>query len=67
MQASVLVEIKAKKLDNSFTYNIPDGMNVNVGDKVIVPFGKRDLEGFVLEVGSINTDYKLKDIKSVVG
>lgn len=67
MQASVLVEIKAKKLDNSFTYNIPDGMNVKVGDKVIVPFGKRDLEGFVLEVGSINTDYKLKDIKSVVG
>ena len=67
MQASVLVEIKAKKLDNSFTYNVPDGITVKVGDKVIVPFGKRDLEGFVLEVGSINTDYKLKDIKSVVG
>ena len=67
MQASVLVEIKAKKLDNSFTYNIPSGMNVKVGDKVIVPFGRRDLEGFVLEVGSINTDYKLKDIKSAKG
>ena len=67
MQANVLVEIKAKSMDNSFTYNVPSGMNINVGDKVIVPFGRRDLEGFVLEVGSINTDYKLKDIKSVVG
>ena len=67
MQANVLVEIKAKSMDNSFTYNVPSGMNINVGDKVIVPFGRRDLEGFVLEVGNINTDYKLKDIKSVVG
>ena len=67
MQANVLVEIKAKSMDNSFTYNVPNGMNINVGDKVIVPFGKRDLEGFVLEVGSINTDYKLKDIKSAKG
>ena len=67
MQANVLVEIKAKSLDNSFTYNIPSCLSVNIGDKVVVPFGKRNVEGFVTNIGNISTDYKLKDIKSVVG
>lgn len=67
MQAKVLVEIKAKSLDDSFTYNISSDMIVNVGDKVVVPFGNRNLEGFVTSIGEFNTDYKLKDIKSVVG
>ena len=69
MQAQVLIEIKAKSMDNAFTYNIPDSLinDIKIGYKVIVPFGKRMLEGFVIDIGSFNVDYKLKDIKSVVG
>ena len=69
MQAQVLIEIKAKSMDNAFTYNIPDNLvnDIKVGYKVIVPFANRTLEGFVIDVGNIKTDYKLKDIISVVG
>ena len=69
MQAKVLIEIKAKSMDNAFTYNIPDNLinDIKVGYKVIVPFGNRMLEGFVINIGNFNTDYQLKDIKSVVG
>ena len=67
MQAEVLVEIKAKNLDNVFTYNIPDNLLdfIKVGVRVIVPFGRQTLEGFVMRIGNIKTDYKLKDIISV--
>ena len=69
MQAKVLIEIKAKSMDNAFTYNIPDNLisDIKVGYKVIVPFGNRMLEGFVISIGSFNVNYELKDIKSVVG
>ena len=69
MQAKVLIEIKAKSMDNAFTYNIPDNLinDIKVGDKVIVPFSKRMLEGFVISIGNFNVNYELKDIKSVVG
>ena len=50
MHAEVLVEIKAKSLDKTFTYNVPEHLNVMAGMRVIVPFGKRNLEGFVLKV-----------------
>ena len=64
MQAEVLVEIKAKNLDNVFTYNIPNNLLdlVKVGARVIVPFGRQTIEGFVMKIGNIKTDYKLKDI-----
>ena len=69
MQAKVLIEIKTKSMDNAFTYNIPDNLinDIKVGDKVIVPFSKRMLEGFVISIGNFNVNYELKDIKSVVG
>ncbi len=69
MQAKVLIEIKTKSMDNAFTYNIPDNLinDIKVGDKVIVPFSKRMLEGFVISIGNFNVNYELKDIKSIVG
>ena len=67
MQAEVLIELKAKSLDKTFTYNIKDKQDVKIGKRVIVPFGKRHLEGFVLKTGSNNTkDYQLKDIIEVI-
>jgi len=67
MYAEVLVEIKAKAVDKTFTYKIPDGINLEVGVRVLVPFGKRRLEGFVLNViGEGNFDYEIKEIISVI-
>lgn len=67
MYAEVLVEIKAKALDKTFTYKIPGGINLEVGMRVLVPFGKRKLEGFVLKINnSGDFDYEIKEIISVI-
>lgn len=69
MQAEVLVELKAKNIDKTFSYNIPDNLKeeVKIGIRVTVPFGKQILEGFVLNIKKIeNLNYKLKDIISVI-
>lgn len=67
MYAEVLVEIKAKAVDKTFTYRIPEGMKLEVGVRVLVPFGRRNLEGFVLNIfDGGNFDYELKNITSVI-
>ena len=68
MVADVLVELKAKQIDQTFTYNIPDNLlnQVCVGKRVLVPFGKQRLEGFVLNVEIRNVDFNLKSIIEVI-
>ncbi len=69
MYVDVLVELKAKKLDKTFTYSVPDSLidRVSVGKRVLVPFGKQKLEGFVLAIrDSCCLDYTVKDIIDVV-
>ena len=65
MIANVLVEIK--KIDKTFSYLIPDNMNVKVGIRCLVPFGDRKLEGFIVEIkDNIECDYQLKEIISLI-
>ena len=69
MNCEVLVELKSKNIDKTFTYSIPSDFVdlVKVGIRVLVPFGKQRLEGFVLKINAINEfDYKLKDIIDVI-
>ncbi len=69
MFASVLIELKAKNLDKTFTYKVPEALAsfVCVGKRVLVPFGSQKLEGFVLKVSdSEDVEYELKDIISVI-
>lgn len=68
MQANVLIEIKSKAIDKTFTYNIPINLKdkVKVGIRVLVPFGNRKLEGFIMDIGDIKTEYKIKDIIDVI-
>ena len=67
MFAEVLVEIKAKAVDKTFTYKIPDNMRVKVGVRVLVPFGPRKLEGFVMNIlPNGKFDYQVKDIIAVI-
>ncbi len=65
MYAEVLVELKAKKIDKTFTYKINENLKdkIKVGMRVIVPFGKQKLEGFVLNIkNSYEGEYQLKEI-----
>ena len=68
MNCEVLVELKSKNINKTFTYSIPLILKnkIKVGSRVLVPFGKQKLEGFVLKVGDKNPEYKLKDIISVI-
>ena len=65
MVAEVLVEIE--KLDKTFTYLIPSNLNIQIGIRVLVPFGKQRLEGFVVAIkDEIPSEYKLKEIIDVI-
>ena len=50
MYIDVLVELKAKQIDKTFTYLVPDKLqsDIDIGKRVLVPFGKQKLEGFIL-------------------
>ena len=50
MYADVLVEIISKGTNKTFTYYIPSNMKAHVGMKVKVPFGKRVIEGFIINI-----------------
>ncbi len=67
MYAEVLVELRAKAVDKTFTYKVPNGMKVVKGIRVLVPFGSRKLEGFVLNVlNNGSFDFEVKEIISVI-
>lgn len=69
MYADVLVELKAKKIDSTFTYIIPQKLidKVCVGIRVLVPFGKQTLEGFVLNISQKKyIDYEVKEIIDII-
>ncbi len=63
MIANVLVEIR--KLDKTFTYFIPNELNAKVGCRVLVPFGKQNIEGFIVEIID-KTEIDLKPIIKLI-
>lgn len=68
MIAQVIVDVAAKQTDRVFEYHIPQELtDVAVGSRVVVPFGRRKVQGFVVGI-SKTTSYtgKLKDLLVVV-
>jgi primosomal protein N' (replication factor Y) (superfamily II helicase) len=65
MYAEVLTEYSVKSLDKTFTYLIPNDMQsiLKVGMKVVVPFGKQTINGFVI---NIKESSDLTDLKSII-
>ena len=67
MYADVLVEVKTKDLEKMFTYRVPDSMVLSPGMRVLVPFGKRNIEGFVMKIYDYGDfDYEVRDIVSAI-
>ena len=69
MYLDVLIELKAKQIDKTFTYLVPSNLEskVEIGKRVLVPFGKQKLEGFILGISNTkNVDYELKEIIDVI-
>ena len=69
MYAEVLIEYPTKKIDKYFTYIIPESIKniIKVGMKVHIPFGKRIINGFVMNITNIyHNEYELKEIIEIV-
>lgn len=52
MVAEVIVDILNSAVDKIFDYLIPEGLNLDVGYRVLVPFGNRSLEGYIIKIKS---------------
>ncbi|MBE5763549.1 MAG: primosomal protein N' [Clostridiales bacterium] len=65
MIARVIIDQSSTQLDRPFDYSIPKDMLVEKGDRVIVPFGKRTIEGFVIDITS-TSEFETKPILQVI-
>ncbi|MBQ2818677.1 MAG: primosomal protein N' [Clostridia bacterium] len=61
--ADVIVEVAVSGMDKRYIYKTP--FEVEIGDRVIVPFGKRNIEGYVVELKD-EADYPEEKIKSII-
>ncbi len=68
MIAEVIVDVSSAQVDKIFDYNIDDTLKVLVGSRVVVPFGPRRIEGYVinLKAESILPKSKIKNIIAVL-
>ena len=68
MVVSVLVEVSSSNVDKCFDYLVPQELenDIRVGVKVNVPFGRREIIGFVLGIKDDSDIDNLKYINSIV-
>ncbi|MCF7925693.1 MAG: DEAD/DEAH box helicase family protein, partial [Candidatus Izimaplasma sp.] len=68
MVVSVVVDIKVHQVDQTYDYLVPTLFEdvIEVGMRVIVPFGNRNVMAYVLDIKSQSTFDKLKPIKRIV-
>ena len=64
MQAALILIPQAKLFP--LDYNVPDGMNLQKGQLVVVPYRNKHKIGVVLETDIVSTAKKLKDIERIV-
>lgn len=65
MICEVIVDILNSQVDKIFDYILPENLNLKIGQRVLVPFGKRQLEGYILKIKS-TSDYDSSKLKSVI-
>ena len=67
--AEIIINTTAKRLQQTFSYTVPDHLTVGVGSRVIVPFGFRREEGIVValhEELEEPADFTLKPIEGLL-
>ena len=65
MYAEVAVNAAAP-VHQTFTYRIPDGVAIEPGHAVYVPFGARTLQGIVMEVTEVPAFSETRDIEGLI-
>lgn len=67
--AQVIVDVDSKSVDRTFDYRIPEHLStvVQPGTRVIVPFGPRKIQGFVMAcISEEEAEYDLAKLKSIL-
>ncbi len=64
MYAEVIVDISASAVDKIYDYDIT-GFNVTEGYRVMVPFGKFNIEGFIIRIKD-DTSYDKAKVKKII-
>lgn len=64
MFCTVIPALRTPRHVGGFDYEIPDGMNLEPGDLVRIPFRKREIPGLVSE---INASTEIKEPKQILG
>lgn len=66
MFAEIIVDVLSSEIDRVFDYDIPLVLaDLQVGDRVLVPFGNRKIEGYVIALKE-TTDCPIDKVKSVI-
>lgn len=65
--ADIYVNIPVKSISTAYTYIIPEQFDiVTIGCRVIVPFGNRTLEGFIVKIHTDITNINLDKLKPII-
>ncbi|HBI03932.1 MAG TPA: primosomal protein N', partial [Paenibacillaceae bacterium] len=64
--ARVVVDVPVTRTDRPFDYRVPPSLQgfVQVGSRVMVPFGPRKLQGFVIELGN-EAQFSLEKVRDI--
>lgn len=65
MFAKLIIDIANSNVDRLFTYRIPEELEVRIGHRVLVPFGRgnKPVEAFVIELcGEYDAGFEIKEI-----
>ena len=65
MIARVIIDRSNNQIDKPFDYSIPKDLDVKKGSRVLVPFGKTKVTGFVIDFAD-TSEYPTKDILQVL-
>ncbi|WP_312115179.1 primosomal protein N' [Brevibacillus reuszeri] len=72
MIAQVIVDVPVNRTNRPFDYRVPDWLTpiINVGSRVIVPFGPRKLQGYVVGILTQSAEAlestRIKDVEQVL-
>ena len=65
MYGEVIIDQDAKAIDRVFEYIIPQGLNVAEGMRVLLPFGRRVVQGFLIKIKD-TTDFDQSKLKAII-
>lgn len=72
MIAQVIVDVPVSRTNRPFDYRVPEWLSplIHVGSRVVVPFGPRKLQGYVIEIteedGQDHSHHRLRDVEQVM-